>query len=273
MLAQLLICSHLVASVNGQLKSKYVGKTLTLRHFYVGDHLRFRRDGTLEGSAPIGPWTVSGQLLVRKAELRDNVIHIEGRRLLLFRDEKSNKLQDLLVTVEHSREKDAKAILKALRRMDATIEILLSNKDDWAGVTAAMLSVFLASGESMLNVVPTCWSAYFELEEQRPRKTDSSEKIFYVKDDKTLVAPHIISDPEPEYSEEARDMKLRGALAITLVVNESGVPEDIQIEKPLGVGLDEESIRAVENWKFVPGRKDGKAVSVGITIEVTFNLY
>jgi len=36
--------------------------------------------------------------------------------------------------------------------------------------------------------------------------------------------------------------------------------------------LDEKAIEAVEQWRFTPGMKDGKAVAVLATVEVNFKL-
>jgi len=40
----------------------------------------------------------------------------------------------------------------------------------------------------------------------------------------------------------------------------------------LGLGLDEKAMEAVEKWKFRPGYKDGKPVTVAATVEVNFRL-
>lgn len=41
---------------------------------------------------------------------------------------------------------------------------------------------------------------------------------------------------------------------------------------PLGFGLDEKAQETIEKWRFEPGRKDGKPVSVLATVEVNFRL-
>src|SRR5580704_2436116 len=84
--------------------------------------------------------------------------------------------------------------------------------------------------------------------------------------------PSIIYKVEPEYSEEARKAKFQGTVLLFVVVDEHGNPRDIKILRPLGLGLDQKAIEAVEKWKFSPGRKDGKPVPVQAQIEVNFRL-
>src|SRR5271155_1582007 len=84
--------------------------------------------------------------------------------------------------------------------------------------------------------------------------------------------PSILYKVEPEYSEEARKAKFQGTVLLYVVVDEKGNPRDIKILRPLGLGLDQKAVEAVEKWKFSPGQKDGKPVPVQAQIEVNFRL-
>ena len=84
--------------------------------------------------------------------------------------------------------------------------------------------------------------------------------------------PSILYKVEPEYSEEARKAKFQGTVLLFVVVDEKGLPRDIKIIRPLGLGLDQKAVEAVEKWKFSPGKKDGKPVAVQAQIEVNFRL-
>ena len=87
-----------------------------------------------------------------------------------------------------------------------------------------------------------------------------------------VSAPVPTVRPEPEYSEEARAAKWQGAVLLQVLVDENGVPQDIQVVRPLGLGLDQKAIEAVQQWRFKPGLKDGKPVAVSANIEVNFRL-
>ena len=71
-----------------------------------------------------------------------------------------------------------------------------------------------------------------------------------------------------------KEVKVSGPPVILwLVLGADGSPRNIRIAKPLGMGLDEEAVRAVSDWKFDPATKDGTPVPVMINVEVNFRLY
>jgi TonB family protein len=89
----------------------------------------------------------------------------------------------------------------------------------------------------------------------------------------SVSAPVCIYCPQPEYSEEARKARYQGVVVLWAVIDEQGQVRDVRIAKSLGMGLDEEAIRTVKNWRFKPSERYGKPVPVQFTIEVDFHLY
>lgn len=87
-----------------------------------------------------------------------------------------------------------------------------------------------------------------------------------------LVKPVALYQPEPEYSEEARKAKWQGTVMISLDIDEHGIPCNIHVVQPLGLGLDEKAIEAVSRWRFKPGMMGGRPVVVGASIAVSFRL-
>jgi periplasmic protein TonB len=58
-----------------------------------------------------------------------------------------------------------------------------------------------------------------------------------------------------------------------LVVDPDGLPRNIHIQRPSGMGLDEQAVNAVQRWRFDPAKKDDQPVPVMINVEVNFRLY
>ncbi len=87
-----------------------------------------------------------------------------------------------------------------------------------------------------------------------------------------VSAPVLLYKKEPEYSEEARKAKYQGTVLLYIEVDPSGRATNIRVARSLGLGLDEKAIEAVKQWKFKPGYKDGRPVTVAATIEVNFRL-
>jgi protein TonB len=87
-----------------------------------------------------------------------------------------------------------------------------------------------------------------------------------------VSSPVAIYKVEPEYSEEARKAKFQGTVVLSIIIDEKGTPTNFKVVRPLGLGLDEKAIEAVQKWRFRPGMKEGRPVAVIATVEVNFRL-
>ena len=87
-----------------------------------------------------------------------------------------------------------------------------------------------------------------------------------------VTAPALLYKVEPEYSEEARKAKYQGTVVVYVEVDPTGHAVNPRIVRSLGLGLDEKAIEAIRQWRFKPGYKDGKPVTVIAMIEVNFRL-
>ena len=87
-----------------------------------------------------------------------------------------------------------------------------------------------------------------------------------------VTPARVVQKTAPEYTEAARQAKLEGTVGLRMIVNADGEPEDVYVMRPLGLGLDQEAVDAVRNWRFAPGMKDGRMVSVVTDVDVPFHL-
>ena len=87
-----------------------------------------------------------------------------------------------------------------------------------------------------------------------------------------LKNPVLVKQVLPEYSEEARKARFQGSVVLATIIREDGSVQIDRVARGLGFGLDEKAIEAVLQWKFEPGRINGKPVPVQLYVEVNFNL-
>lgn len=85
-------------------------------------------------------------------------------------------------------------------------------------------------------------------------------------------APRLVARAEPSYTQEARDAAVEGTVVLKLEVWPDGKAHNIEVIRGLGYGLDAEATKTVQLWEFEPGMKDGKAVRVAATVEMSFRL-
>ena len=85
--------------------------------------------------------------------------------------------------------------------------------------------------------------------------------------------PVLLERAEPHYPTEARSKGVRSAtVQLAIVITTQGRVTQARVLKPVGLGFDEEARNAVLRWRFRPAKKNGLAVAVRATVEVSFTL-
>jgi periplasmic protein TonB len=67
---------------------------------------------------------------------------------------------------------------------------------------------------------------------------------------------------------------MQGLVTMRVLVGADGRVRDVQVTRGIGLGLDENAVRAVRGWQFIPAR-DGarRPVATWVTIETVFRLF
>jgi protein TonB len=99
----------------------------------------------------------------------------------------------------------------------------------------------------------------------KPARPDSNPSI---------VLPKVVHEVKPDYTREAMQAKIQGSVYLSVVVLASGEVGDITVTRSLDKahGLDEEAVKAMRQWTFEPGTRDGNPVPVEVEIEMRFTL-
>ncbi len=84
--------------------------------------------------------------------------------------------------------------------------------------------------------------------------------------------PVLVFSVEPEFSEKARKAKVGGNVLVNLYVDTNGNPIHVRVIRSVGMGLDEQAVEAVRQYKFRPAMENGKPVLVELNVEVNFQI-
>jgi TonB family protein len=82
----------------------------------------------------------------------------------------------------------------------------------------------------------------------------------------------ILAKPKPDYTAEARALKIEGDVSLEVVFQASGGVRVIRVVHGLGHGLDEVAVRVASEIRFRPGTRAGVPVDSKAIIRVTFEL-
>lgn len=82
----------------------------------------------------------------------------------------------------------------------------------------------------------------------------------------------ILSKPSPQYTEEARRLRVQGEVVLSVVFQANGVLKVVGVVKSLGHGLDQMAEQAAAQIRFKPAEQDGKPVNFPATLRIEFRL-
>jgi TonB family protein len=88
----------------------------------------------------------------------------------------------------------------------------------------------------------------------------------------TTTPVDILDKPRPQYTAEGRSMKIEGDVVLDMVFLANGSIQVNSVISGLGHGLDETAIRAAQQIKFKPAKRDGRAVDFPARVRIEFRL-
>jgi TonB family protein len=86
------------------------------------------------------------------------------------------------------------------------------------------------------------------------------------------TTPNILDKPRPEYTAEGRSMRIEGDVVLDLVFLANGSIQINRVLSGLGHGLDESAVRAAQQIKFKPAKREGTPVDFPARVRIEFRL-
>src|SRR4030095_13923914 len=85
------------------------------------------------------------------------------------------------------------------------------------------------------------------------------------------LTPNPIRRPAPSYPTDLNDYSISGSVVLRVIVDEKGKTKVVDIVTPMGFGLDQTAINAVNRWEYEPAKQDGKPVKVYVRVLFNFS--
>ena len=87
-----------------------------------------------------------------------------------------------------------------------------------------------------------------------------------------MVPVQIKEKPQPQYTQEARNLKIEGEVHLKVVFQADGRVHVLQVVHGLGHGLDEAAMAAAQKIRFKPAQRDGRPCDMTATVHIMFQL-
>src|ERR1700682_678130 len=101
---------------------------------------------------------------------------------------------------------------------------------------------------------------------------DNTPKKKAASADSPTTMVDILDKPRPQYTAEGRTLRLEGDVVLELVFQANGTVQVNRIISGLGHGLDEAAMRAAQQIKFKPAKRDGQPVDFPARVRIEFRL-
>ena len=85
------------------------------------------------------------------------------------------------------------------------------------------------------------------------------------------TAPKVLRNVPPEYTEKARNARVKGTVVLQAQIETDGTVHDIRVLKHMDYGLDKKAVECLGKWLFQPGTRDGVPIAVRVTVEIAFS--
>ncbi len=256
-------------STEADLKARLVNKPLYLRSFLKEDNLKFDLAGKLTVPSARTPFPLSGIYIDSVKLQKDKLVLSGGRMGLQF-----------------------KPTLDRIH-IPETVQIEIAGTPG-ADYGPALDKIFADGLADLTPSLPTYWQQYAQKiflntaaqtnpqpSTNMPQASAGTQAIpapqapdeTILRVGKGITAPVLVSQIQASFNTVARVMKLRGDVTLGFVVKKDGSISNVSILTPLGLGLDEQAIGALYQYRYKPAMEGNTPVSVYQDVIINFTIY
>lgn len=233
---------------------------LMLRGMYDGDKLAFDAQGQLIGSATPMPFSLSF-LVVQAVTVAPDQVEIDASRA---------GLEITRGWPVGSPDKVNAVPIDKKGRFQVVITVSRDRQHDEL-LEAALNRVFhVGFDDSLTEVAPQYWRPWIAHELHPERPFPEIPAGVASRPEWHVATPIMVHTVKAAETEAARIHGVEGRSVIGAVIDETGVPRDMVIVRPVGMGLDEAAMLAVMQYRLTPAKRNGQPIPFWIDIEYGF---
>jgi TonB family protein len=260
------------------IEAKLQGPFLMLRGMWDGGKLTFDSQGNLVGKARLRPFSLSA-VITRSVRVTNSGIEIKGERAALVftasniaTSTKGSGTIDVVIVRDDRHPEELDSALGKVFSIGIDESLATNAPEYWRKYLGAYLhlpgAASIRPGSSGLNECP---DPRVSASPDRPGPDENG--VYRVAKGDEVIPPSLIHATDPAFTDAARAQHYQGTVVVGLVVNPYGRPQSTEILRPIGMGLDENAVAAVNQYEFKPATYQGNPVPVHICGEVTYRIW
>lgn len=282
-----------------ELRQRLIGRPLYLRGLYLDDNLHFNMNGDLVGQSPKGSFTLCG-VVIDHVNLSAKKLELEGARFGIHFEDEGNwaqqaasfdriqitpKKKHLVIVIDRQlvvKPKKVKTDRKAEKAAEAKKEAeatpapppgaTFSPAESAERLRTALNRIFAPDLDAkMIAEMPDYWQFFYQAQNSHKLLEPTDPKI--VRPGPGVDGPRLVAHVTPPSNDYAQKAEVAGVASYMVILGPDGKPAAVAVYRPIGFGLDENAVAAIEKAKFTPAVKDGKPVTSVIDLAVNFRIY
>jgi hypothetical protein len=123
----------------------------------------------------------------------------------------------------------------------------------------------------MVAEMPAYWQYFYQAQDSHKWLEPTDQTLTHP--GQGVDGPRILKNVVPESNDYAQKSEVAGVASYKVILDPSGKILAVAVYRPIGFGLDENAVAAIQKSTFAPAIKDGKPVPSVIYVAVNFRIY
>jgi hypothetical protein len=125
--------------------------------------------------------------------------------------------------------------------------------------------------EKMVAQMPDYWQFFYQAQRSRKLLVPTDQSLAHP--GPGVDGPRLLKNVVPASNDFAQKGEVAGVASYKVILDPQGKILAVAVYRPIGFGLDENAVAAIQKSTFAPAVKDGKAVPSVIDVAVNFRIY